>query len=59
MAHEMTSEGASKDRGVVPGGAGGAIPPPGFGTSVHPISTRGTDYAHILTTGTPRFWQIS
>ena len=22
---------------------------------VNPISTRGTDYAHIITTGTPRF----
>ena len=30
-------------RGVVPGGA------------VNPISTRGTDYAHLITTGTPGF----
>ena len=26
-----------------------------FGRSINPISTRGTDYAHLLTTGTPRF----
>ena len=26
---------------VVPGGAGGAMAPPDFGRSVHPISTRG------------------
>ena len=34
-------------RGVVPGGAGGATD---FGRSVNPISTRGTDYAHLTTT---------
>ena len=28
-------------RGVVPGGAGGAMAPPDFGRSVNPISTRG------------------
>ena len=28
-------------RGVVPGGAGGAMVPPEFGRSVNPISTRG------------------
>ena len=35
-------------RGVVPGGAGGAMAPPDFGRSVNPISTRGegADYAH-------------
>ena len=33
--------------GVVPGGD--------FGRSVKPISTRGTDYAHLITTGTPGF----
>ena len=27
---------------------------PDFGRSIKPIS-RGTDYAHIITTGTPRF----
>ena len=30
-----------KYRGVVPGGAGGAMAPPDFGRSVNPISTRG------------------
>ena len=39
-------------RGVVPGGA---MAPPDFGRSVNPISTRGTDYAHLITTGTPGF----
>ena len=42
-------------RGVVPGGAGGAMAPPDIGRSVTPISTRGTDYAHLITTGTPGF----
>ena len=42
-------------RGVVLGGAGGAKAPPDFGRSVNPISTRGTDYAHLNTTGTPGF----
>ena len=43
-------------RGVVPGGAGGACHgTPDFGKSVNPISTRETDYAHIITTGTPGF----
>ena len=42
-------------RGVVPGGAGCAMAHPDFGRSVNPISTRGTDYAHLITTGTPRF----
>ena len=42
-------------RGIVPGGAGGAMTPPDFGRSVHPISTRGTDYAHLITTDTPGF----
>ena len=42
-------------RGVVPGGAGGAMAPPDFGRSVNPISTMGTDYAHLITTGTPGF----
>ena len=39
-------------RGVVPGGA---MEPPDFGRSVNPILTRGTDYAHLITTGTPVF----
>ena len=42
-------------RGVVPGGAGGTMTPPDFGRSVNSISTRGTDYAHLIITGTPRF----
>jgi len=42
-------------RGVVPGGAGGAMAHPDFGRSVNPISTRGADYAHLITTGTPGF----
>ena len=29
--------------------------PPDFGRSVNPISTRGTDYAHLITTGTHGF----
>ena len=33
--------GPSIYRGVVPGGAGGAMAPPDFGRSVNPISTRG------------------
>ena len=41
--------------GVVLGGAGGAMAPPDFGRPVTPISTRGTDYSHLITTGTPGF----
>ena len=40
----------SVSRGVVPGCAH-----PDFGRSINPISTRGTDYAHLITTGTPGF----
>ena len=43
------------NRPVVPGGAEGAMAPPVFGRSVNPISTRGTDYAHIITIGIPGF----
>ena len=32
-----------------------AMAPPDFGRSVNPISTRGTDYARLITTGTPEF----
>ena len=39
-------------RGDVPGGA---MAPQDFCRSVNPISTRGTDYAHLITTGTPGF----
>ena len=42
-------------RGVVLGGAGGFMAPPDFGRSVNPISTRGTDFALLITTGTPGF----
>ena len=45
----------SNNRGVVPGGAGGAMALPDFGRSVNPISTKGTDYAHLITTGTAGF----
>ena len=34
---------------------GGAMAPPDFGRSVNPISTRGTDYVHLITTGSPGF----
>ena len=43
---------------VVPGGAGGAMAHPDFGRSVNPTYFNqggGTDYVHLLTTGTPRF----
>ena len=38
-----------------PGDAGGAMAPQDFGRSVNPKSTRATDYAHHITTGTPIF----
>ena len=40
-------------RPVVPEGAGGAMAPPDFGISVNPISTRGADYTHHITTVPP------
>ena len=40
---------------VVPGGARGTMAPPDFGRSVNLISTRGTNYAHLITAGTPGF----
>ena len=52
---EESSETDYAYRGVVPGGVGGAMAPPDFGRSVNPISTRGTDYAHLITIGTPGF----
>ena len=42
-------------RVVVPGGAEGAMALPDFGRSVNLFQTRGTDYAHLITTGTPGF----
>ena len=44
-----------KSRPVVPGCARCAMAHPDFGRSVNPIATRGTDYAHLITTGTPGF----
>ena len=41
--------------GVSSLGVPGAMAPPDFGRSVNPISTRGTDYAHLITTDTPGF----
>jgi hypothetical protein len=32
---------------------------PDLGRSVHPTLTRGTDYAHLITTGTPGFSDFS
>ena len=32
---------------------------PDLGRSVHPTLTRGTDYAHLITTGTPGFSESS
>ena len=32
---------------------------PDFGKSVNPISTGGTDYAHLITTGTPGFSDLA
>ena len=43
---------------MIPGGAGGAIALPDFAISDNPNSTRGTDYAHLITTGTPGFLDL-
>ena len=45
-------------RAVVSGGAGGAAPQE-FGSSVNPIPTRGTDYAHPITASTPGFQNLT
>ena len=42
-------------RGVVPGGAGGAMAPPNFGRSANPISTKGDRLCQPNNIGTPRF----
>jgi hypothetical protein len=43
-------------QGCHPWGCRGCrAPPPDFGRSVNPISTRDTEYAHLITTGTPGF----
>ena len=47
-----------RSRPVVPGGAGGSMAPPDFGRSVNLISTRVTDYAHLITAGTPGFLDL-
>ena len=36
-------------------GTGGDMAAPDFGRSANPISTRGADYAHLITTGPPGF----
>ena len=46
-------------RAVVSGGAGGALAPPEFGSSVNPIPTREAHYAHPITASTPRFQNLS
>ena len=38
-----------------PVGVGGAMAPPDFVRSVNPISTRGENYAYLISTGTPGF----
>ena len=46
----------STHRGVIPGGAGGAMPnPPDFGRLVNPISTKGSRLCSPNNTGTPGF----
>ena len=40
-------------------GGGGALVPAVFGRSVNPISTRGTDYAHLCTTCPPGFSDLA
>ena len=42
-------------RPVVPGCAGCAMAHPDFGRSLNSISSRGTDYNQLNTTGTPGF----
>ena len=60
MIHQILQRSVSCNcRGVVPGCAGGAMAPPDFGRSVNPISTRGTNYAHLITTDTPGFSDLS
>ena len=46
---------------VVRGGAGGALAPPEFGSSVNPIPTKGggADYAHHITASTPGFENLT
>ena len=51
----LWSAGCVLSRPVVPGCAGCAMAHPDICRSVNPISTKGTDYAHLITTGTPGF----
>jgi hypothetical protein len=44
---------STKPRAVGAGGARGAMASPDFGRSVNPISTRGADYTHHITTVPP------
>ena len=46
-------------RAVVSGGAGGALAPPEFGSSLNPIPARGADYAHHITGSTPGFGNLT
>ena len=50
-----TTRGNALYRGVVPGGAAGAIAPPDCGRSVNPISTRRGRLCTPYNTGTPAF----
>ena len=43
---------------LVLGDAGDAMAPLDFGKPVNPISNRGTDYAHLITTGTSSFLDL-
>ena len=52
---EEPSETDCEYTGVVPGGAGGAMAPPDFGTSVNPISAKGGRLFPPNNTGTPGF----
>ena len=46
-------------RPVASGGAGGHMPPPHFFADQLTLSqTGGTDYAHLITTGTPGFLDL-
>ena len=53
LVHSRSIQNQSEpSRPVVPGCA---VAHPDFGRSVNPISTGGTDYAHLITAGTPGF----
>ena len=48
-----------RPRAVVSGGAGGALAPPEFGSSINPIPAREADYAHHITGSTPGFENLT